>query len=67
MKTQAITLSDETHQLLGRFAAEKDQPISRIVEDALWNDQWFVRFAREQGIEKPTRGKPGRPRPKKEE
>lgn len=66
MKTQAITLSDESYQLLGEFAAHQGRPISWIVEESLWLHPEWIEYAAERGIEKPERGRPGRPRPKKE-
>lgn len=61
MKTQAITLADETRELLINFADERDRAISWIVEEALWAYPAFVRYAREREVERPARGKPGRP------
>ena len=61
MKTQNVTLSDETAMLLMKLCEHHERPLGYFVEEALWSLPAFVEYATEAGYERPERTRPGRP------
>jgi hypothetical protein len=60
-KLTGIWLTEQIHQALKDISEETGITIARLVEDSIWESPRIKEYAKERGIERVKRRRPGRP------
>lgn len=61
IKLTGLWLTEQTHEVLRAISEDTGIPMARLVEDSIWESPRIKEYAKERGIERVKRRRPGRP------